>query len=627
MKAGLIYLLLFSVCIFKSEVNATPDTLWAPGQVIARLNSSAAAMAHVYLQTTDSLAKDSCLNILDGYLDNIGVWKLKMVHYFDPEADTIYLPEEAFNSFVVYYTDTLDSVMGVVNLLSENNYVDFVHPNYNIDFFYIVPDDPKWSDYDNVNNVELGQLTYMWAMMMPYAWEIQKGCTDIRVAIIDDGFRDLDHPDMDGKYSSTRRYDAYDGDYDPTGNNSFHGHQISSVVAAEPDNNEGIAGMVWNSEIVPIRVVNYADNARAIDWVVQHNHAKIINMSFGYWNPVSQFPDMELSMKVGTDNGHIFIAAAGKYGTVLPYPCTSQYTISVGGLRRNLDRDGSVSCYGDSLDIMAFSELVWTCWRSTINQYKIDNGTSFAAPMVAGVAALLSSQNPYLNFYEVRNVLTRGAIKVNQMGTSNFNEYFGYGLVDAHRALKMAPVIEPNIVLSNETVYDIKYVHAQNTIDAGSDFNVMDSAYVEFKAGSQIALTPGFSAAPITGFSQYAEFNAQIRNIGNPCSNNGIRSGNFDLNVDTLIYTEFLDNFISIHPNPTNGEFVINGHDVFKDNFKIECIDYLGKKIDFNEKSGLIKKLEDSKLMVDFSHLPTGIYIITIQTYSNQVFFNKLIVH
>ena len=108
MKAGLIYLFLFSVCIFKSEVNATPDTLWAPGQVIARLNSSAASIAHVYLQTTDSLAKDSCLNILDGYLDNIGIWKLKMVHYFDPEADTVYLPEEAFNSFVVYYTDTLD---------------------------------------------------------------------------------------------------------------------------------------------------------------------------------------------------------------------------------------------------------------------------------------------------------------------------------------------------------------------------------------------------------------------------------------------------------------------------------------------------------------------------------------
>src|SRR5690606_18094561 len=110
--------------------------------------------------------------------------------------------------------------------------------------------------------------------------------------------------------------------------------------------------------------------------------------------------------------------------------------ISVGGLLRSWAKDPQ-SCAGDSLDLMGFSEGIWVAHRSTINKYNQDNGTSFSAPIVAGIVALVCSQNPYLNFYQVRNLLTKGAIKLPDMGTNNFTTNHVYGLVDAHRALVM----------------------------------------------------------------------------------------------------------------------------------------------------------------------------------------------
>jgi subtilisin family serine protease len=620
-----LYHILFCL-LFTSLANklfSTSDSLYAPRQVIVRLNSTAAATAHYYLQSNDEQIKDSCVNILNGILDSIGVHKLSLVHYFDPEADTILLPEEAFNSFVIYYTDSLDSVMGIVSRLHENAYIDFVHPNHLMQFFSVVPDDPKWSVIEPLNGYQDGQLAYMDAMMMPYAWDIQKGCTDIRVAVIDDGFRQLNHPDMSGKYSSWR-YDAEEDDYDPRGNNGFHGHHVSSVIGAIPDNNEGIAGIGWNIEVVPVRLgenLEYDEWVRGIDWVVQNNAAKVINISFGAW--ISKHDDIELSMKTGVENGHIFIAAAGEDGTVLPYPCTSEYTISVGGLIRTWGRDGQ-SCYGDSLDIMAFSQKIWVANRRTTNQYKMENGTSFAAPMVAGIAALVCSQNPYLNFYQVRNVLTRGAIKLSEMGSSNFTINHGYGLVDAHRALVMVPLIESNIVLSNETVYDLKYVHAQNSIQAGSNFNVLDDAYVEFFAGSQVQLDPGFSAVP-SSTTEKAEFIALIKPIGTACSNNSLRMADDRIELDSVKYNESDSSPISIFPNPSNGEFSIKYENAFQGIYEIEVINHMGQKMNIFNQSIELNKVDDSQVNLNFTILPPGVYYIVIYSESREISHSRII--
>lgn len=637
MKARLIYLFLFSICIFKSEVNATPDTLWAPGQVIARLNSSAAAIAHVYLQTTDSLAKDSCLNILDGYLDNIGVWKLKMVHYFDPEADTVYLPEEAFNSFVVYYTDTLDSVMGVVNLLFENNYVDFVHPNWLFKPFATVPDDPKWSSGSD------GQDTYMWDMMVPYAWDIQKGCTDIRVAVLDVGFRDLDHPDMVNKFS-TIQFNTFNQTYDARGNDGFHGLHCASIIAANPDNNEGIAGIGWNTQIVSVKTSidpnstgSEFDNViRGIDWVVQHNHAKVISMSIGIstnsldttkTDPIN-FPDMEQSLIQAYNSNIIIICAAGNIanGTLeLCYPAKSDYAFSVGSVYHNnsnnsfIDRAG-YSCFGDELDLVAFGTDIWLANRTDINKYKKDEGTSYSAPMVAAAAALILSQNPYLTTEQVRKALRIGAIKIPDMNNNNHVTEYGYGLLDVHHPLIMIPAIQNDLQFTNQNIYDMKIAHAQNSISAGSGFNVYNDAIVEFKAGGYIELLPGFSTAP-SEINEMGVFSATIGIVGNACNGGGARLHNpmVEIPEDNSLMSESV---FELYPNPCSDKFFIKFDKDHSEESKytLEILNSVGQVV--SQYSNFpSNSIEGIHIDLDDNIMP-GVYYVRLYMESN-IFFSK----
>ncbi len=625
MKAGLIYLFLFSVCIFKSEVNATPDTLWAPGQVIARLNSSVASIAHVYLQTTDSLAKDSCLNILDGYLDNIGVWKLKMVHYFDPEADTVYLPEEAFNSFVVYYTDTLDSVMGVVNTLSENSYVDFVHPNWLFRSFSISPNDPKWY----VNNNE-GQDVYMNEMGVNHVWEVQKGCSDLRVAVLDVGFRDFDHPDMNNKFTGFQ-YDAENQDNDASGNEGFHGLECASIIAANPDNNEGMAGIGWRTQVVPVKVSNsaltyqYDDLTRGIDWVVQTGAAKVMSISLGtepniynIQNP-NNYPDSELSLQTACNNGYTVVCAAGNkifqpYVGDVCYPATSKYTISAGGLTINNVHDG-LARWGDSLDISARDVDVWVAHQNGITQYKKQYGTSFSAPMVAAASALILSQNPYLNFYQVREILTRSAIKIPAMSLSStqlFNPVFGFGRLDVQYAVSMVHQILNDIQLSNETILDLKIVHAQNSISAGSNFTIGTEGFVEFKAGSYIELLPGFAASPIiVNDTLRSSFEASISIIGNPCSNGGSRLMSPTISKDTISPSQYrINDDVGVFPNPTNGKINIVLYSMDSKYIRtVNITNIFGEIIYYDIEHRSIVQ-HDNFLQIDLPDMPNGVYFV-----------------
>ena len=133
MKAIITFSLLFVLWV--SANAGRVDSLYAPYQLVARLNGNAADMAREYVLSTDTAYKDSCMGILNGLLDSIGVYSVSTIFFYDPEADTNYFEEHIYTDFVVYYSDTTDSVMGRVNQLSTNYYVEFVHPNYLFDFF------------------------------------------------------------------------------------------------------------------------------------------------------------------------------------------------------------------------------------------------------------------------------------------------------------------------------------------------------------------------------------------------------------------------------------------------------------------------------------------------------------
>lgn len=653
MKAGLIYLLLFSICIFKSEVNATPDTLWAPGQVIAKFQGNSATIAQSYLQTDNEIIRDSCISLLNGILDNIGVISISTIFYYDPEADTNYFSSEVFSTFVVYYSDTTDSVVGIVNRLSEIGDVVYVHPNYMFEVFS-APDDPKWASGND------GQEKYLTRVKLLEAWQIQKGCKDVRVAVVDVGFRDLDHPDMVDKFtgyqydavdlgsSSISAYgysksgeDYYTPDYDVTGNNSYHGLECSSIIAANPNNNKGMVGIGWRTEIVPVRVgfsyigpfpymtestgLLMSDFTRGISWIVQTNSVKVVSISVGVLTSPhpSNYPACEAAFAQGIANGITFICATGNRTAWLCYPATSQHTISVGSVQRDNHNRSGFSSYGDSIDIMGIGHEVWVAHNNTFNVYEKFEGTSYAAPMVAAGAALVLSQNPHLNFYQVRDILTRTAEKYSNLLTDVFSTEHGFGLLNLRKALESVPVVQNNIYLTNEVVDSIKIVHAHNLIEASNNFSVVNTAFTEFKAGQYIALLPGFSAIPNSDY-YFGEFRAVIGSVGSLCNGGGNRlaaPGNPNEQYEVKMENNFL---YELYPNPCSEILCIQN--IFSQTHNIESIHIYDLSLNKKLEVYLDPNLNVSnKIDVNVKNFADGIYLIGIGTIDGTKFHKVII--
>lgn len=569
--------------------------------------------------------------------------------FYDPEADTNYFEEYIYTDFVVYYSDTTDSVMGRVNQLSTNYYVEFVHPNYLLGSFSWQPDDPKWSSGSD------GQEVYLNKIKLLEAWEIQKGCTNIYVAVIDIGFRDLDHPDMANKFTTTQ-FDAtdispngitayggfpisgedyYHPDYDVTGNNAFHGLQCASVIAANPNNNKGMVGVAWRNKVIPVRAgfeyndnvfkrteaMEYDDFARALSWVVQMKDASVVSMSVGFLNlgnssisHPSNYPSAEYILDKGTSEGIVFVCASGNDALHLCYPATSAYTISTGGTRRDFYERGGFSAFGDSLDIMGIGENVWLCHRNTIDKYINSlNGSSNAAPMVAGAAALILSQNSDLNQHYVKAILTRTAYRYNNsLVTNEFTVEDGYGLLNIERALKAVPQVQSIINLDNENIDSIKIVHALTGINAGDNLSISNGAFVEFKAGSYISLQPGFSASP--GADYYSGiFAAYIGNVNAPCTGGGARYASVigDINDDEFV---MIKSESRLFPNPAT--INVNLTDLDYNVLTVQAVvlvNTLG--VEMKYLMYRISNHYENTLSIDLEGIPPGVYFL--KTLSN----------
>jgi subtilisin family serine protease len=658
MKAITIIILAF-VFVISAKANRV-DSLYAPYQLIARLNGNAADMAREYVLSTDTAYKDSCMSILNGLLDSIGVYSVSTIFYYDPEADTNYFEEYIYTDFVVYYSDTTDSVMGRVNQLSTNYYVEFVHPNYLLESFSWQPDDPKWSSGTD------GQEVYLNKIKLLEAWEIQKGCTDINVAVIDHGFRDLDHPDMANKFTATQ-FDAtdvspngitayggspingedyYHPDYDVTGNHDFHGLHCASVLAANPNNNKGMVGVAWRNKIIPVRAgfayyknlaqtatekhMEYDDFARALSWVVQMKDARVVSMSVGFIDFTnssishpSNYPSCEYILDKGVSEGIVFVCAAGNDAPYLAYPATSQHTISTGAMHRDFYTRTTFSSFGDSLDIMAVGHEVWVCHRNSLDKYLKVEGTSFSTPMVAGGAALILSQNSDLNQHYVRAVLTRTAYRYNDdLVTNEFTTKDGYGLMNLERALKAVPQVQSVINLDNENIDSIKIVHAQSGINAGDNLSISNGAFVEFKAGSYINLQPGFSASPGTDYYS-GIFAAFIGKVNAPCIGGGARYASVigDINDDEFI---MIKSESRLFPNPATINVNLTGLDYNVSTVHaVVLVSTLG--VEMKYLMYRISNHYENTLSIDLDGIPPGVYFLKTLA-GSQINMYKIIV-
>ncbi|MEA1944913.1 MAG: S8 family peptidase, partial [Euryarchaeota archaeon] len=350
------------------------------------------------------------------------------------------------------------TVTQMVEAYSRNPNIEYAEPNY-IAHALMVPNDHYYPLQWHLDNAEYGGIN------MEDAWDISTG-TGVIVAIIDTGIAYENYkqykqaPDLAGTHF-VAGYDFVNNDEHPNDDNS-HGTHVAGTVAQRTNNNIGVAGVAFNAEIMPVKVLNqdgsgsYADVAEGIRWAADKG-AKVISMSLG-----GPFPSktVEEALVYAYGKGVTIIASSGNSGSN-SYSCPAAYdayVIAVGATRYDETRASYSSYYSvtNNSTIRQYVDITAPGGNTSVDQngdgygdgvlqntfnpntknprdfgYWFFQGTSMAAPHVSGVAALLIA-NGVTGPDNVREALESTA---EDKGDTGWDPEYGWGIVDAYAAL------------------------------------------------------------------------------------------------------------------------------------------------------------------------------------------------
>ncbi|AZR74434.1 hypothetical protein BBF96_14190 [Anoxybacter fermentans] len=304
--------------------------------------------------------------------------------------------------------------------------VEAIEPNIRDIHLLAIPTDP---DYFRQWHFPL--------VHFPDAWDQTRGDSSIVVAVIDSGVA-LDHPDL--VHALVPGWDFVDNDDYPM-DLYGHGTMVAGIIAAGMDNGVGGVGAAPEVKIMPIRAFD-ENGVSKLDWIIQaieyavEQGVDIINMSFGY-SPTSVIDSKLLyqEVKKAVDAGIIMVAAAGNDSRAVNYPAAYEGVIAVGAVDYFGQKTG-YSSYGPQLDLMApGGTRDYGVYSTALVDGSYSYGTSFAAPHVSGLAALLLSSG--LSPDEVYQRLINTATDLHLAGKDDMT---GYGLINAYAALNYKTV-------------------------------------------------------------------------------------------------------------------------------------------------------------------------------------------
>ncbi|MEJ2620526.1 MAG: S8 family serine peptidase [Candidatus Thiodiazotropha sp.] len=362
----------------------------------------------------------------------------------------------------------LDTIMAI-KALKQRSDVVYAQPNY-IYHASAIPNDEYYSLQWHYNQINL-----------PEAWDITTGDNSVIVSVIDTGVL-LNHPDLSGQLVSGYDFisdaaNANDGDGIDTnpddagdelqsGASSFHGTHVSGTIAARTNNSTGVAGVAWDVKIMPVRVLGkqggyssdiiegilYSAGLSNASGTTPSQRADVINMSLGGGSADQASFD---AVTAARNAGVIVIAAAGNENTSqLSYPASYAGVVSVSAVDQSRTR-APYSNYGTEVDVAApggntqadvdgdgradgvLSTLGDDSQGTTSFTYNFYQGTSMAAPHVAGVVALMKSVYPGLTPAEFDSMLSSGELTID-IGNSGRDDLYGHGLIDAYKAVLAA---------------------------------------------------------------------------------------------------------------------------------------------------------------------------------------------
>lgn len=464
---------------------------------------------------------------LDTMLDRNGLELVDKISWNDSASDG-----ESIGKIIEVRTTGVSTVEDAIKNLYQESVVVYAEPDWAVSFENSTVEAEEGLEALPssvlVNDPYVENQWYLDAVHAQSAWDISRCNGQVSVAVFDSGI-DLTHPDLNDNIDMAHAWDAT-GTYISAldGDIQNHGTRVSGVVSAEANNAEGIAGVSYNAKIIPIRIsknvngriLSYSSAVyRAIRALVDAEipTLRIINYSYGSLHTYNATEQNAINL--AHSNNIAFVCSAGNDSANYHdyYSSNYKHVISVVATdNRNLL--ASFSNYGSNVDVAAPGKSIYTTNNRNLSSslsYVSANGTSYAAPVVSGVLALMFAYDPALSVDSAEVILKQTATHLGE--GSGFNSTYGWGLVNAHAALEYLEGTSSQTSISHAIVMgveDTDYTGAPiepnftvtlngNVLRKNIDYTVSYNNNVNPRSNAEIIIRGVGSYCGMTGSSFY----------------------------------------------------------------------------------------------------------------------------
>jgi subtilisin family serine protease len=329
-------------------------------------------------------------------------------------------------------------IQDAINRLLQDDNIIYAEPVFQNYTPLYVPNDPL-----NSNNY------YPEKIKVFDAWDVQKGNPSMIIGIVDAGF-DITHEDLTANMVPGRN--VADDNTSFAGGDKSHGTFVAGFAAATPDNNKGITGVGFNCKFMPIRYSsdvnpNLFAGYQGIVYAVD-NGCKVVCLSWGRACGGYVQSEQDIINYAALVKDAVVVAAAGNVvGNVQYFPASYDNVMSVsftdsddsrsvigGGTNTGCALLEKGATYSEKVKIVAPGRNLYGPENGNI--YSTNSGSSFAAPLVAGAAALVRVQYPSLNSQQVIRRLSASSDNIYSVPRNQgLQGFFGTGRLNVYKAL------------------------------------------------------------------------------------------------------------------------------------------------------------------------------------------------
>ena len=409
------------------------------------------------------------------------------------------------------------SLIYSLNLSESEINEELIQELLDLEVFEYVERKPRYTTSFTPNDPNFAQQSYFAQINASSAWDETSGSALIKIGVVDTG-TDMDHPDLepemaentndpingidddnDGYIDNFSGWDFVDNDRTPQVGSSDHGVHVAGIAAAATNNGVGVASIGYNTQFMPVRVgdgvsiiYGYEGIAYAADM-----GCDIINCSWGGFGFSSYGEDI-VNYATFNKDALVVCAAGNQNRNQKYYPAAFENAFAVSSVNSS-DVKSFFTNYGYWVDIAAPGENIY----STVNDgnYNHNTGTSMAAPVVSGAAALVKAKYPQLSAMQIAERLRSTSVGINGL-----NPTYEYKLGTGR--LNVGDAVTGNINTASVVFGNVNFTNNTDDVFKGNDSLFISGTFTNYLSGS------GNVMATISTNSIHIDANNDTENIG-----------------------------------------------------------------------------------------------------------------